>query len=144
MEEKCPCGFHECDDHLVPADYWAILTIFGEARGEGMQGMIAVGNVIRNRMRFRFFSDGTIQDTVLRDRQFSVWNNADKQRVRVARARMDDPRLLEAKIAWERSATENLIGDAVMYHNDQVVPYWKASYAQVAVLGRHTFYAKEA
>lgn len=44
---------------LVPDDTWAILTIIGEAAGEPYVGQLAVAEVIRNRMRQRYASDGT-------------------------------------------------------------------------------------
>ena len=54
------------DDLIVAA------TIYGEAGGEGSNGMKAVANVIRNRAD----SSGTTpKQVVLKKKQFSMWNN---------------------------------------------------------------------
>src|SRR4051812_25123549 len=50
------------------------LTIYGEARGETIEGQIAVGNVIRNRV---VALKKTYRDICLADKQFSCWNTND-------------------------------------------------------------------
>lgn len=51
------------------------LTIFGEARGEPIDGMVAVGSVIRNRL---YNSKQTDYHTIcLAPEQFSCWNEYD-------------------------------------------------------------------
>lgn len=82
---------------LVPDDSWAILTIYGEAAGEPMEGKLAVAHVIRNRMRFKYQSDGTVVGTVLKPFQFSMWS--DRARLMAARADDEDERLIECKLA---------------------------------------------
>jgi spore germination cell wall hydrolase CwlJ-like protein len=54
------------DDLIVAA------TIWGEARGEGTEGMKAVANVIRNRANSLNKSP---KDVVLQKKQFSIWND---------------------------------------------------------------------
>jgi N-acetylmuramoyl-L-alanine amidase len=53
------------------------LTIFGEARAESVMGQVAVGCVIRNRLkrpaRFGGRPDATWRDICLRRSQFSCW-----------------------------------------------------------------------
>lgn len=53
------------------------LTIYGEARGEPVQGQIAVGCVIRNRLSL----SKTYRDICLAPKQFSCWNYDDPNRV---------------------------------------------------------------
>lgn len=127
---------------LIPDDIWGILCIFAEARGEPYEGQVAVGNVIRNRMAARFFSDGTVCDTVTRDRQFSWMNNADRQRGVVLAARWENAQIQSAARAWFESADRKLVGDALLYHADYVAPYWsKAQSIEFIVrIGRHLFY----
>lgn len=48
-----------------------ILTVYGEARGEKMEGQIAVMNVIMNRSKFRKQS---IKEVCFQPKQFSCWN----------------------------------------------------------------------
>jgi len=53
------------------------LTLFGEARGEPVEGQIAVANVVLNRTRIRNMS---IRDICLQPKQFSCWNESDPNR----------------------------------------------------------------
>ena len=49
------------------------LTIYGESRGESIEGQIAVGCVVRNRTT----AGGYYKDTCLAPEQFSCWNHND-------------------------------------------------------------------
>jgi len=49
------------------------LTIYGEARGESIEGQVAVGSVIRNRKSNR----DSYHDICLKREQFSCWNSTD-------------------------------------------------------------------
>lgn len=55
-------------------------TMWGEARGHGRKGMLAVGNVIKNRAEdiknARLFGQGII-GVALKPKQFSAWNPGD-------------------------------------------------------------------
>lgn len=53
------------------------LTIIGEARGEPIEGQVAVGNIVRNRVRK---SKKTYQNICLAPLQFSCWNHDDPNR----------------------------------------------------------------
>ncbi len=54
-------------------DILAALTIYLEARGESFAGKLAVAAVIRNRMIYKYPSDGSVKGTVLRAKQFEPW-----------------------------------------------------------------------
>jgi spore germination cell wall hydrolase CwlJ-like protein len=54
-----------------------VLTIVGEARGEPIEGQIAVANVIVNRALRRKIS---VKDVCLAPKQFSCWNENDSNR----------------------------------------------------------------
>lgn len=56
-------------------------TIWGEARQEGTKGMVAVGNVIKNRAEAnkKMFGQG-IRGVALKPKQFSCWNEGDPNR----------------------------------------------------------------
>lgn len=57
------------------------LTIYGEARGEPIEGQIAVASVIRNRIIKNLQTwpakEGQFVDICLTDKQFSCWNKSD-------------------------------------------------------------------
>ena len=50
------------------------LTIFGEARNQSLEGKVAVGSVIRNRVKQKEdFGEYTFKDVCLAKNQFSCW-----------------------------------------------------------------------
>lgn len=126
---------------VVDEAKWAIMTIAGESLGEPLLGKIAVAEVIRNRMKRRYASDGTIIGTVLRAKQFSMWD--DKARLLAARIDDDHPKVRECIEAWEASRDSNVTNGAVLYHTIMIdTPYWaKAkSVKEVTTIHRHRFY----
>ena len=126
---------------VVDDDRWAIMTIIGEALTEPLVGKIAVGEVIRNRMKRKYKSDGTIVGTVLHRKQFSMWD--DNARLLAARADDDHPRVKEAIEAWKLSETSNVTDGAVLYHTPLIDPPYWASYPsvrKVVTINRHIFY----
>ena len=60
-------------------------TMWGEARGEGKSGLVAVGWVIRNRCQSGGWFGNTIRKVCLKPYQFSCWNEDDCNK-----AQMDD------------------------------------------------------
>lgn len=62
---------------LSPAEILG-LTIIGEARGEPIQGQVAVGSVIRNRLLSGDYQ--SYHDVCLEPKQFSCWNINDPNR----------------------------------------------------------------
>lgn len=54
--------------------YYLFCTIFGEARGEPIEGIIAVANVIKNRA---YAAQKLYKDICLAKDQFSCWNDSD-------------------------------------------------------------------
>lgn len=59
-------------------------TMWGEARSHGATGMLAVGNVIKNRAEanMKMFGQG-IRGVALKPKQFSCWNEGDPNRDRI-------------------------------------------------------------
>lgn len=58
-------------------------TLWGEARGEGVEGMIAVAHVIANRARKGGWWGSTPRDVCLKKWQFSCWNENDPNREKI-------------------------------------------------------------
>src|SRR5512139_1457762 len=127
---------------VIDPDRLAALCIFAEARGEEWGGQVAVGNVIRNRMARRYFSDGTVAGTIFKPLQFSWANAYDPQRVRVFETDDTDPAYVVAMSAWKASADSRPGGDALLYHAEYVKPSWATadSVRLVRQVGRHLFY----
>jgi hypothetical protein len=135
-------------------------TIYGEARGEGIRGMLAVVCVIRNRVqhpRVRWWGVGWT-GVCMAPFQFSCWNANDPNRKMLesipefgANARF--PRFDRAyEIATEivdpdsiphlapGSAWPDITKGADHYHTVSVSPNWADGRKPVARLGTHIFY----
>lgn len=135
---------------LLPPVCLAAATIRMEADAEPYLGKLAVATVIRERMRLKYSSDGTVAGTVLRPLQFSGWNTADPNRIRVCQAMMEDPATQEALRAWKESATvpPDFLHGAVLYHATPVilahlglaVPRWAHMASFIQQIGNHLFY----
>jgi len=124
----------------------AVATLVGEAGFEPYLGKLAVAKTIRNRMKMRYSSDGTVAGTVLRPLQFSLWNTSDPARIIACKTLLDNKNAREAHLAWFESAAKNhpeLTGfDRVtMYHADYIAtPGWAKRSIRVRQIGRHIFY----
>lgn len=131
---------------LIDDDTWAVLTIYGEARGEPAEGKIGVAEVILNRMHRLFFSDGTVTDTVLRGYQFSTFNTGDPNRL--AGARMDDrdPTVIACRDAWNiAKAGSEITSGAIWYHATTIPdPAWVKDGVYTVTLGHQKFYRPRA
>jgi spore germination cell wall hydrolase CwlJ-like protein len=65
-------AFLQLDDKQVMG-----LTIYGEARGEPVEGQIAVGTVIMERVDHRDWDGKTVKEVCLKKYQFSCYNEWD-------------------------------------------------------------------
>ncbi len=59
------------------------LTLFGEARGEPLEGKAAVASVVMNRVKHPDRYGDTIRDVCLQPKQFSCWNGGDANYARL-------------------------------------------------------------
>lgn len=132
---------YDFDDLHVTA-----LTLIGEARGEGDEGLTAVAWVIRNRTEHERWPNKA-RDVCKEDKQFSCWNNAPWNRgnhIAMARADWTDP-LYRRAMAITAAVFERLVNDptggANHYFNAQFAqPPWAEGEDPVAMIGSHTFY----
>lgn len=134
--------------------YTVALTIFGEARGEPIEGIVGVASVIRNRMQLQFHGVKNYTDTCIASKQFSCWNPKDpnypilKDMQKKLESGIPIPDigfrqcLLVAKgiIDWDlrdntRGATHYLTSN--LYHTNP--PAWASSGKVTLALGAHTF-----
>ncbi len=129
------------------------LTIFGEARGEGVTGMMAVGCVIRNRAKHRrvtWWGKGW-RGVCLHPFQFSVWNEGDPNRgllLAIADGQPVPNGPMSVALATAMSVAVDLIDGklpdvtkgADHYHTLDVRPAWKDDKKVVARIGAHIFY----
>jgi spore germination cell wall hydrolase CwlJ-like protein len=130
--------------------HWMALTMWGEARGQGEEGMRAVGHVIANRWKARTHGSH-ITDTVSAAWQFSCWNSNDPNRAQML-AIDDLPEGSEARRQWllaKRIAAEILAGrsadptdGALFYHTTAVNPDWARGAVPITQIGDHLFYVR--
>ena len=117
-------------------DQIPVETLILEAVGEGFEGMIAVGEVIRNRTKLFARSEEAV---CLMPKQFSCWN--DPARAERFLADYRHYRFV-ARLAWWASLGSDRTLGATDYHASYVQPYWAAAYTVAARLGRHVFYVR--
>lgn len=106
---------------VLPDDLWGACTVYGEARGESYLGQVAVGEVIRQRMARRIFSDGSVAGTVLKSKQFACWMDGDPNRLAIAEVVDTEPAWLSCLTAWAESATSISTRGATHYLNPEAV-----------------------
>ena len=117
-------------------------TVYGEARGEPMEGRIAVAAVILNRVAAsQFRRDETIMGACLRYRQFSCWNRADANFSVIAGSRLDTATYIACVQAALRAlAGEDPSGGATHYHTKSSRPAWSRGKKPCATIGGHKFF----
>lgn len=130
------------------------LNAYHEARNQDVRGMIAVSQVVMNRVESEHFPDN-VCDVVFQGPHRQSWANADKKiplRDRCQFSWYCDGKLDEPleKQAWETSvlvargilndSIHNLVGDSLWYHADYVEPDWAAEKQEYVTLGNHIFY----
>ena len=123
------------NDNLATANIWA------EARGELFEGKCAVGEVMRNRMKLKYFSNGTVADTIFRAKQFSGFNDDNPWRHEIFELDDSDQLVRDCFRAWTMSETTGFARGAVLYCNLAIAtPVWAIPGDLVATVGKHSFY----
>jgi spore germination cell wall hydrolase CwlJ-like protein len=114
------------------------LTILGEARGEGMEGMAGVASVIQTRMIERKQSASQV---CLSPKQFSFWNGgvseATKRKL-LATAQGKDALYLADLVVHKQ--LQSIVKGANHYHAISVSPKWAKNTKLVATIRNHKFY----
>lgn len=123
-------------------------TLWGEARGEGYDGQIAVAWTIRNRVNDgkskSWWGEG-YQGVCLKPYQFSCWNKADPNYKYLIGARQIPPSQLEqarrAAFAVVNGSVPDPTNGATHYYADTIkAPDWAAKATRTLHLGHHIFF----
>ena len=128
------CGVSQAGEVLI-GETLAIQTLILEAQGEGYEGMVAVGEVVRNRA---FKGSRTFEQVVMAYKQFSCWNDPLESKSRLSRVSGQTWQV--ASRAWYASESTNKTFGATHYHNDKVLPKWARGKRPTVVIGHHLFY----
>jgi len=122
------------------------LNIYHEARGEPLQGKIAVAHVVLNRVAARQWPGqicAVVQQGGERRRyrcQFSWWCDGRSDQPRDVAAWRES---LLVALLIRRGATDDPTKGALWYHADTVSPYWSKIFLPYKKIGRHIFYVKD-
>lgn len=115
----------------------AALTIYKEAGSDGFESMLAVAEVIKNRTRSQFRSNGSVASTILRPKQFSCWNSRTPNLSEYNQVKMRDS--MRAWILVLQGVS--IVGPDVMhYFNPRTAsPSWSKWYVQSHEIGSHVY-----
>lgn len=120
-------------------------TLYGEARGEGYQGMVAVANVIMNRVKLQSWYGLTPYEVCHKLWQFSCWNKDDPNLKIIEDVTPADPIFKEClNIAYQavEGTLEDITGGAVNYFSRSMKepPAWAEGQTPTAAIGHQLFY----
>lgn len=107
------------------------LNVYHEARGESVQGQLAVALVTLNRAK----TLDRVCKEVYRKKQFSWTNASHNLPLHEKKAWM-----LAKSIAFSAILKKDFTGGATHYHSVKVKPYWSTSGRKVGQWGNHIFY----
>ena len=144
----------------IPADKLLALTAYGEAASEGAEGMMAVINVVLNRMKdlAQFADKNILQQTgsayhavILKAKQFSAFNSTDPVRPKLENLLNNFTNAVKSNTALNQAyqiatlavrgqLSDNTAG-ATHYHTTAVAPSWSKTIDYIGQLGNHVFYS---
>ena len=122
------------------------LNIYHEARGEPLQGKIAVGHVVLNRVAANQWPGkicAVIQQGGHQRRyrcQFSWWCDGRSDQPSDVAAWRES---LLVALLIRRGATDDPTKGALWYHADTVSPYWSKIFKPYRKIGSHIFYVRD-
>jgi len=116
--------------------FWLAVNIYHEARGESMEGMVAVGHVVLNRVEKKKRS---AEDIILQPFQFSWHNGNVFPPIKDYESFITCTLAVEDLIA-ERLAGETLSGSDHYFNPSIVLPSWAKKMKLIKRIGNHDFY----
>lgn len=126
----------------------AIRTVWGEARGEGPDGMAAVGHVLLNRLNSGRWGP-TLGSVCWWPYQFSCWNYGDPNRLKILNMPDTAAELVGPTAAFLKAQSDNALnpktdptnGATHYYAINISPPAWTKGATKTLVLGRQVFYS---
>lgn len=114
------------------------LTLLGEARGEGIEGMAGVASVIQTRA---IEKHQPAYQVCLAPKQFSFWNGkvSESQKQKLLANPQAENAIHLAKLVAEKRMPD-VVNGANHYHTFQVSPKWSKNKTAVAIIKNHKFY----
>ena len=129
---------------MTPAADTLARTLFGEARGEGEKGMIAVACVIMNRVKKPGWWGNSVETVCRKPWQFSCWNTSDPNKPIIEHVTEADHQFALACHIAEQAVSgklEDITHGATHYYDRRAhEPYWARGLKPVVEIGHHKFY----
>lgn len=132
---------------IVPEEaYCLALNVYQEARGEPLEGKVAVANVVKNRVESSNYPNSYCE--VVQQRrgnicQFSWYCDAYEHPVFYS-MELPDAHAFKTAVEISLKTMDNIILDntegSTHFHATYVDPYWNKSLVRVAQFGNHIFY----
>ena len=118
-------------------------TIYGEARGEEEEGQIAVGNVIKNRVKKKTWYGKNIKDVCLKAWQSSCWNHKDPNFKIISSLDRRNKTFVKL-LATAEQILNNDVKDntkrSTHYHTSAIKPKWSKGLTPIVTIVNHIFY----
>lgn len=127
-------------------------TIYGEARGEyqrsqgGLAALIAVANVVHNRVQHKTWYGQTIREVCLKPWQFSCWNEDDPNRQVITRVERHNDKVFEKCYEVASKTTQGHWPDLTLGSDHYyavwlpVAPNWAIGKQPRFKIGCHAFF----
>lgn len=123
-------------------------TIYGEARGEKLNGMEAVASVVLNRQKIskqkkKYWWGNSIAEICKKPKQFSCWNKNDINYGLISRVDENNPVFCICKRIAMRAVSgfvEDKTRGATHYHTKSIRPVWTLGKIPCCEIGSHIFY----
>lgn len=122
-------------------------TLWGEARSQGIMGMVAVACVIMNRASMPGWWGTNLRGVCLAPMQFSCWNDDDPQAAKMHAPNLSDMAYYEARVIAEilfNNALNDITNGADHYRAEYAHPAWADGKIPTYICGtmgsRHLFY----
>jgi len=126
------------------------LCLYGEVRGEPIEGKIAVASVIINRFGKGNWYGKSLRDVILKPKQFSCFNESDPNRKKLEMIAQNFDEYLHSyehlrECYWVAVGfldcwlTSN-VGKSTHYNTKSCDPKWDDNMKLVATIGNHEFF----
>lgn len=125
-------------------------TLWGEARGELLIGIVAVAWCILNRVNIDLNNDNKpdwwgegIIGVCKKPQQFSCWNTDDKNYNKILSVTQDDQSFKTCYLIAQQVLSglwPDPTNGATHYHTIQSSPYWSKGVKPLVTIGNHVFY----
>ncbi|OJX13204.1 MAG: hypothetical protein BGO77_08520 [Caedibacter sp. 37-49] len=127
-------------------------TIYGEARGEykrpdgGIASLIAVANVVMNRLKAKTWYGMTVKEVCQKPFQFSCWNKQDPNRALITSSKVqEDPLFMTCQQVAQQVVAEqwpDLTRGSDHYYATSLSkpPVWSEKVQPRLKLGQHIFF----